>query len=399
MLTLIKDVHLHQISENKILDMVLYNKSLQFIVVILFACLPLFTFANPTDTLHVSHESHEVATKETKVVDEKAEIKAQIDEVKNHHVLDGHDFSLFGDAETGAHYGFPLPIILWDNGFHLFSSSKFHHDYFPAESNGNYYKLHHEKIYKTDAAGTLNLDHHHHPTNAQPLDFSITKGVLTIMIVALLMFFLFSSLAKSYAKNGGVSAGPGRFFEPIVLYVRDEIAIPNIGEKHYKKYMSHLLTVFFFIWFLNIFGLTPLGINVTGNIAITFGLSVVTFLITNLTANKNYWGHIFWMPGVPTPMKIILAPIELMGLVIKPFALMIRLYANMFAGHIVLMSLIGLMFIFKSWFGSGMSFILAFMISVIEILVCLLQAYIFTVLTALFFGSAVQEHHHEEEHH
>jgi F-type H+-transporting ATPase subunit a len=163
--------------------------------------------------------------------------------------------------------------------------------------------------------------------------------------------------------------------------------------------MSHLLTVFFFIWFLNIFGLTPLGINVTGNIAITFGLSVVTFLITNLTANKNYWGHIFWMPGVPTPMKIILAPIELMGLVIKPFALMIRLYANMFAGHIVLMSLIGLMFIFKSWFGSGMSFILAFMISVIEILVCLLQAYIFTVLTALFFGSAVQEHHHEEEHH
>ena len=380
------------------IDMVLSNKPLQFIIAILFAFFPLFSLANPTDTLQVSHESHEVVAKEIKVVDEKAEIKAQIDEVKNHHVLDGHDFSLFEDAETGAHYGFPLPIILWDNGIHFFSSSKFNHGESVAESNGNYYKLHHEKIYKTDASGTLTEDHHHHPTNAQPIDFSITKGVLTIMIVSLLMFLLFSSLGRSYAKNGGVSAGAGRFFEPIVLYVRDEIAIPNIGEKHYKKYMSHLLTVFFFIWFLNIFGLTPLGINVTGNIAITFGLAVITFLITNLSANKNYWGHIFWMPGVPTPMKIILAPIELMGLVIKPFALMIRLYANMFAGHIVLMSLIGLMFIFKSWVGSSLSFVLSFMISIIEILVALLQAYIFTILTALYFGSAVQEHHHEEEH-
>ena len=223
--------------------------------------------------------------------------------------------------------------------------------------------------------------------------------MLSIIIVALLMFFLFTSLAKSFAKNGGISTGAGRFFEPIVLFVRDEIAIPNIGEKHYKKYMSHLLTVFFFIWFLNIFGLTPLGINVTGNIAVTFGLAVVTFLITNLSANKNYWGHIFWMPGVPLPMKIILAPIELMGLIIKPFALMIRLYANMFAGHFVLMSLIGLMFIFKSVIGSSLSFVLSFAISLIEILVALLQAYIFTILSALYFGSAVQEHHHEEEAH
>ncbi len=379
--------------------MVLSNKPLRFIIAILIACLPLFSFAINNDTVKVAHETHEVATKETGKVDEKAEIKKQIEEVKAHHVLDGHDFTLFEDTETGKHIGFPLPIILWDNGIHFFSSSKFHHGETVAESNGNFYKLHHEKIYKTDAAGTLDLDEHHHPKNTQPLDFSITKSVLTILIVALLMFLLFSSLAKSYAKNGGISSGAGRFFEPIVLYVRDEIAIPNIGEKHYKKYMSHLLTVFFFIWFLNIFGLTPLGINVTGNIAITFGLAIITFLITNLTANKNYWGHIFWMPGVPTLMKIVLAPIELMGLIIKPFALMIRLYANMFAGHIVLMSLIGLMFIFKSWVGSSLSFLLSFMISIIEILVALLQAYIFTILTALYFGSAVQEHHHEEEAH
>lgn len=379
--------------------MVLSNKPLRFITAILIACLPLFSFANTNDTVKVAHETHEVAIKETGKVDEKAEIKKQIEEVKNHHVLDGHDFTLFSDTETGKHYGFPLPIILWDNGIHFFSSSKFHHGETVAESKGNYYKLHHEKIYKTDAAGTLDLDEHHHPTNAQPLDLSITKSVLTLLIVALLMFLLFSSLAKSFPKNGGIASGAGRFFEPIVLYVRDEIAIPNIGEKHYKKYMSHLLTVFFFIWFLNLFGLTPLGINVTGNIAITFGLAIITFLITNLSANKNYWGHIFWMPGVPVPMKIALIPLELMGLIIKPFALMIRLYANMFAGHIVLMSLIGLMFIFKSWLGSSLSFVLSFMISMIEILVALLQAYIFTVLTALYFGSAVQEHHHEEEAH
>ena len=379
--------------------MVISNKPLQFIIAILIACLPIFGLANTpsentpvqTETTAVVHEAAPVAEEET------SEIKKQIKEVIDHHVLDGHEFSLFADAATGEHYGFPLPIILWDNGVHVFSSSKFHHGEAVAESNGNYYKLHHEKIYKTDAAGTL-TEEHGHPTNAKPIDLSITKGVLTIMVVALLMFLLFTSLAKSYAKNGGISSGFGRIFEPIVLYIRDEIAIPNIGEKHYKRYMSYLLTIFFFVWFLNIFGLTPLGINVTGNIAITFGLAVITFVITTLTANKNYWGHIFWMPGVPTPMKVILAPIELLGVFIKPFALMIRLYANIFAGHVVLMSLIGLIFIFKSWLGSSLSFLLSFAISIIEILVALLQAYIFTMLSALYFGSAVEEHHHEEAH-
>ena len=156
--------------------------------------------------------------------------------------------------------------------------------------------------------------------------------------------------------------------------------------------MSYLLTLFFFIWFLNLLGLTPLGINVTGNIAVTFCLALLTFIITNITGTKDYWGHIFWMPGVPWLMRIILAPIELLGLFIKPFSLMIRLYANISAGHIVLMSLIGLMFIFKNWLGSSLSFVLAFAISIIEILVALLQAYIFTVLSALYFGFASEEH-------
>lgn len=377
--------------------MVISHKPLKLIIAILIAFLPTIGFSNtPIDAAQTNTDKAAVAHEtEAKPTDEKSKVKAEILEVIGHHVLDGHDFSLF--EYEGKHIGFPLPIILWDNGVHFFSSSKFHHGESVAESNGNYYVLHHEKIYKTNASGTLTGDEHH-PTNLQPIDLSITKGVLTIMIVALLMFFIFTSLARSYAKNGGISSGFGRLFEPIVIYIRDEIAIPNIGEKHYKKYISYLLTIFFFIWFLNIFGLTPLGINVTGNIAITFGLAVVTFIITNITANKNYWGHIFWMPGVPLPMKIILAPIELLGVFIKPFSLMIRLYANIFAGHIVLMSLIGLMFIFKNWLGSSLSFMLSFAISTIEILVALLQAYIFTMLSALYFGSAVEEHHHEEAH-
>jgi len=388
--------------------MVFSNKPLHFIVAVLVACLPLFSSANTaTDSVSTKTEktpleatAHgEAATHEKH--EEPTDLKSKINAYINHHVLDAHEFSLFEDEASGKHYGFPLPVILWDkeSGLHIFSSSKFEHGHAVAASNGSFYKLgHDEKIYKTDASGELEGDEHH-PTNVKPLDLSITKAVFSMLLVALLMFFLFKGLAKSYVKNGGIASGVGRFFEPIVLYVRDDIAIPNIGEKHYKKYMSFLLTVFFFIWFLNIIGLTPLGINATGNITVTACLAIVVFLITNLTANKNYWGHIFWMPGVPTPMKFILAPIELLGVIIKPFSLMIRLYANIFAGHIVLMSLIALMFIFKSWLGSSLSFLLSFAISSIEILVALLQAYIFTMLSALFFGAAVEEHHHEEAHH
>jgi F-type H+-transporting ATPase subunit a len=205
---------------------------------------------------------------------------------------------------------------------------------------------------------------------------------------------MFRSLARSYKKNNGIPTGVGRFLEPLVLFIRDDIAIPNIGEHKYKKYMSFLLTVFFFIWFLNLLGMTPLGVNVTGNIAVTFALALIVFLITNLTANKNYWGHIFWMPGVPTFMKVVLAPIELLGVFIKPFSLMIRLYANMTAGHVVLMSIIGMIFLFKNWIGGPLSFGLAFALSILELLVAALQAYIFTMLSALYFGMANEEAHH-----
>lgn len=331
------------------------------------------------------------------------ELKTEIKEYISHHLEDAYDFSLFSytnDKGEHVYIGMPLPVILWDNGLKIFSSTKLHHGKEVAHVGSNYYKLEHGKIYKTDAEGTITYDDSHHATNTAPLDLSITKGVVSMLFIAFLMFWLFKALAKTYAENNGVPAGAGRFFEPIVLYIRDDIARPNIGEKKYMKYMNFLLTVFFFVWFLNLLGLTPLGVNVTGNIAVTFGLALLTFLITNFTGTKNYWLHLFdplgssmkWYAKIP--LYIILIPIEVLGIFIKPFSLLIRLYANMQAGHIVLMSLIGLMFIFKSWLGSPLSFGLAFAISLIELLVALLQAYIFTMLSALYFGFAAEEHEH-----
>ncbi|MDG1571448.1 F0F1 ATP synthase subunit A [Robiginitalea sp. M366] len=331
-------------------------------------------------------------------------IKAEIDAFIEHHLQDSHDFTLFSytdDAGEMHHVGFPLPVILWDDGLKIFSSSRLHHGESVAEVDGNYYTLYHSKIYKTNAAGDVTLDDHHHPTNAKPLDFSITKNVFMMLVTALLLLWIFSSLARSYAKHGAVPRGIGRFFEPIVLYIRDDIAIANIGEKKYKRYMPFLLTVFFFIWFLNMFGLTPLGVNVTGNIAVTTALAVLVFLLTNFTGTKDYWKHIFDPLGDGMPwygkaiLYLILVPIEVLGIFIKPFALLIRLYANMTAGHVVLMSLIGLIFIFKSWIGGPLSFGLSFAISMIEVLVALLQAYIFTMLAALYFGFASEEHDHD----
>jgi F-type H+-transporting ATPase subunit a len=381
--------------------MVFLKKPMKIFITILVTSLPFLGLANSTDTLPVKHEITAVTEKTLTETEQKEEERK---EFIKHHLLDSHDFHLFSyGKESGheKHISFPLPVILWDNGIHIFSSSKFEHGHAVAESNGNYYKINHHdgKIYKTNATGTFTEDEKGHVTNAKPLDFSITKNVTMILITGLLMFLLFAGLGKSYKKNGSIAKGAGRFFEPIILYVRDDIAIPNIGEKHYRKYMSFLLTIFFFVWFMNMFGLTPLGVNVTGNIAITAALAIIAYLITTFTAKKDYWKHIFWMPGVPVPMKFVLLPIELLGTIIKPFSLMIRLYANMLAGHVVLMSLIALMYKADSIVGSPLAFLLAFVLTILEVLVALLQAYIFTMLAALYFGSAVEEHHHEEAHH
>lgn len=381
--------------------MVFSKKPLHFIIVLLIVFIPLVLNANfSIDSTSVEsknvNQSEEISVKENH--SEPQNKKEKIKEFINHHLLDSHSFNFNADEKTKEHYGFSLPIILWDNGFQIFSSSKFHNGEEVAEHNGNFYVLHHEKIYKTNASGTLNNEHGH-PINVRPLDLSITKSVLGIMGIAILMLYLFISLAKSYTINGGIAKGAGRIFEPLVLYIRDEMAIPNIGEKNYKKYMSYLLTIFFFIFFLNLLGLTPFGFNITGNIVITFSLAIITYLITTFSANKHYWSHMLWMPGVPVLLKPFLALIELLGTIIKPFSLMIRLYANMLAGHVVIMSIIALMFFFKSWIGSPLSFVLAFFLSILELLVAFLQAYIFTMLTSLYFGAGNEEHHHQEAHH
>ncbi len=345
------------------------------------------------------------------------------EEVKSfikHHLKDAHYFELFHGAKM------PLPIIIWDNGIQFFLSSDFKKvevkevtaldstitlvplsesdtvakestDYL-YESRSSNYSIFHGKIVAakhTDMLLKLNSDGKKKlVSHSSLIDLSITKNVLMTILICVLIFFLFTGLSKSY-KKGPTPSGFGRLLEPLVLFIRDDIAIPNIGEKYYKRYMSYLLTVFFFIWIVNLAGMTPLGINITGNIAITFSLALITYLITQFTANKNYWGHIFWMPGVPVPMKFVLMPIELLGTIIKPFSLMIRLYANITAGHVVLMSLIGLVFFASNLFAFGSFFGLTLFLGVIELLVAFLQAYIFTMLTALYFGAAVEEHHDE----
>lgn len=362
------------------------------------------TFAQheATATLQAGHETESVV-QETDAQKTTRENKEFID----HHLLDAHSFDIMVTKE-GKHIGFPLPVIFYDqeNGLHTMMSSAFHHGqekldahgkkYPVIESKGSYYALYHEKIYKTDAAGSLQLDKKNHPTNDKVFDVSITKSVLMIMVTGALMLMFFIGMARNYKKSL-VPTGAGRFLEPIILYIRDDIAKPNIGPK-YKKYMSYLLTVFFFILFLNIFGLTPFGINVTGNLTVTAALALVTFLLTQFTANKNYWLHIFWMPGLPWPMKIVMAAIELIGVFIKPFSLLIRLFANMTAGHIVIFTLIGLIYVYKNWIAGSLFPVLTLMLYVIEILVAFLQAYIFTMLSAVYFGMANEEHHHEEAH-
>ncbi len=329
----------------------------------------------------------------------KVNTREGIKEFIGHHLKDSHYLDFAANGETGEHYGIALPVILWDNGLKVFSAERFHHGEDLVTIDGQTYRLFETKIYKTDAEGTIhyNKEESEYPVNNRPLDLSITKNVVGMILIGALMFLMFASLGKSY-KKGPQPGGMGRFLEPLVIYVRDDIAKPNIGP-HYRKYMGFLLTVFFFIWLLNLLGMTPMGMNITGNIAITFGLAVITFIIVQFSGNRHYWKHIFWMPGVPVPMKIVLIPIELLGIFTKPFALMIRLFANMTAGHVVIMSLLGLIVVFQSWFAGPAFFGFSLFIMVIELLVAFLQAYIFTLLSALYIGMAVEDHHeHPDDH-
>ena len=234
--------------------------------------------------------------------------------------------------------------------------------------------------------------------NKKPFDLSITKMVFSMFISMLLLVLIFVSTAKSYSNSEkGIPTGLSKFTEPLILFIKDEVALPMIGKKNYKKYMPFLLTLFFFIWINNVMGLIPFfpfSANLSGNIAFTLVLATITFLITSLVANKDYWKHIFWMPGIPVPMKLFLAPIEFLGIFMKPISLMIRLFANITAGHIIILSLISLIFIFKTIWLAPASLFFSVFISLIEVLVVAIQAYIFTMLSALYIGSAIEEHEH-----
>lgn len=326
-----------------------------------------------------------------KPINEKEEISKEIEL----HLLDSHYVDFFADNVSGKHYGFALPVILIDDGVKAFSAAEFDHGNNIVEKDGSFYVYHNSKIYKTDATGELTFGENGFPTNIKPLDFSITKNVFVSILVSIFIFLVFTSMAKTYKKQQ-LPKGFGRVLEPLIVFVRDDIAKASIGP-NYHKYMNYLLSVFFFILFLNVLGLFPFGVNVTGSITVTLALALMTFFITQFAGNKNYWKHIFWFPDVHPIVKIILIPIELLGMLTKPFSLMIRLFANMTAGHVMMMSFIGFIFIFRTWVAGPAFFGFSLFIGVLEILVAFLQAYIFTLLSALYISAAVEEEYTSEE--
>jgi F-type H+-transporting ATPase subunit a len=349
------------------------------------------------------------------------------------HIGNSNEFHLFGD------FTIPLPCILYskEDGLNMFMSSKFEHGHMaynryvsdhgtvrrindPSFPMGEVHlesHIEHEKVEGGEngfiekegkrvalekASGLLAMTSFY--------DFSISKNVFTMLLAALFMLITFLSIANTYKKREGLAPkGLQNFFEPIIQFIRDDVAIPMLGDK-YMTYLPFLLTMFFFILICNLMGLIPFfpfGSNVTGNIATTAALALITFLLVNLNGKKDYWKHIFWMPDVPVAMKFFLAPIELIGIFTKPISLMIRLFANITAGHIIILSLVGLIFVFgnagKSIAGASAGIAVAvpftLFLNVIELIVAMIQAFIFTILSASYIGAAIEEHHHDEKSH
>ena len=296
-------------------------------------------------------------------------------EVILHHVMDDHQW------HVADWLVIPLPVIIYseERGLDVFSSSRFYDHHEVVEYNG--YKLEHNHIYLAESGKKV-------------FDISITKNVAMLLINATLLLFVFLSVAKGFSKNkGNAPKGMQSFFEPIILFVRDEIVKPNIGHR-YERYLPYLLTLFFFILFGNLLGLLPGAGNLTGNIAVTMTLAVLTFLITNFSGNKAYWGHILWTPGVPHWLRVVILPVEIVGIFTKPFSLMIRLFVAITAGHIVILGIICLTFIFASIKVGIAASLISLFINLIELLGAGIQAYVFTMFTSLYIGMAVAEHDH-----
>jgi len=360
--------------------------SFKFFVVAVFSVF----FLSISGNVSAQHEGHENAIEKLEKDIEKKEEKEGFDanKVIFGHILDAHEFHFFeykGSDGKEHHVTLPLPVILYSpqKGLSVFMSSAFHH----GEHEVDGYKMVGEKIVPVDPG-------------VKVYDISLTRNVVQMMLALALLIWIMVSVAGKYKNGTKAPTGMQNAIEPVITFIRDEVAVPNLGAKA-DKYLPYLLTVFFFILVNNIIGLLPAAANVTGNIAFTLILAVVSFVVITVSSNKNYWSHIF-NPPVPGFVKGIMIPVEVLQIITKPFALMIRLFANMMAGHVIIICLVSLIFIFagiSKGVGIGftpVSIAFAVFIYLIEVLVAFIQAFIFTMLTAVFISQAVEEGHHEE---
>lgn len=384
-------------------------KTSRYILAVLFSFFTLIGLSQEDPTHLHAEGGHGGAEPAMEDPHNKKEDKVDIAKIAFDHILDSHSWHLWGEGHHAVSLSLPV-ILKTENGLVTFMSSEFHHDVHGTvvvEKNGERFINFDENIYYASESANENgqyidskLDDKGKVVvlNERPLDFSITKNAAQLIFSAIVLILLFTSVARAYKRQGVTSAPKGTqsFLEPLIVFVRDDLARENIGPKS-ERFVPYLLTVFFLILINNIFGLIPVSANLTGNIAFTLVLAVCTMIITNINGNKHYWSHIF-LPHAPKGLYPILIPIEILGILTKPFALMIRLFANISAGHIIIISLVGLIFIFKSLAVSPIAVAFALFIDILEVLVAVLQAYIFTMLTALFIGSAVGDPNEDGQH-
>jgi len=334
----------------------------------------------------VNAKAQEEAVADSVAAEAKEDIN--MNELISHHISDSHSWNLFGyenEAGEEVEVKINLPVLAYYKGDFLFTTSASFEEGKVVEKNGNTYYMEHDKLRVKGS-------------DDKPFDFSITRNVVSMMMSCALLLLVFVGAARSYKKSE-VPRGGNSLVEMVVLFVKD-IADDQIGKEKSGKYTNYLLTLFFFIWFNNLIGLIPFfpgGSNLSGNISFTAILAIFTFIVTNWNGTKAYWKHNLTVPGVPALMKVILIPVEIISMFTKPFTLLIRLFANITGGHILVLSLFSVIFIVHSYAMAVPSVLLAFLIFTLELIFGALQAYIFTLLSALYIGLAVnQEDHHEE---
>lgn len=316
--------------------------------------------------------------------------KINISDIIFSHLSDSHQWHLFGEKHDIFHLSFKLPIILWDKNQFIFFNSNLFDDNNVVMKKYRYYRMINEVIYRTNSKGQIFFDTNNCITNYKPLDFSITKNVIFIIITSIIII-IFCKIASYYNNNYISYYKLGFLFEYIVIFIRDFIIIPNFGYDKYKKFLPFFLTVFFYILFNNLLGLTPFGFNLTGNFNITFCLSFFILIFFIIYSNINFWNHIFFSKNLPIVTKFFIIPVELLGIFIKPLTLCIRLFSNMIAGHIISIIFIILIIIFKNLSSMFFSIFFSIFIYLLEIFVSFLQAFIFTYLSAIFVSSAVNK--------